>query len=248
MLDALQYSILKKIAPANGAAVVESAPYKGRNKTKILLGEEVLNWLKGKSVIDFGCGEGKESVELAQAGAACVIGLDNRESILQRARQNAAAAGVAEKCEFVTDYLGMVDAVISLDAFEHFSDPAGVLKKMQQLLKPGGVVYISFGPSWYHPRGGHLFSMIPWAHIIFSEKALIRWRNDVRNDGATKFSEVEGGLNQMTIARFEQLVRGTSFKVEYIEAAPIRKLRFFHNRLTREFFTAVVRCKLINPG
>jgi 2-polyprenyl-3-methyl-5-hydroxy-6-metoxy-1,4-benzoquinol methylase len=248
MLDGLQYWMLKKLAPGNGAAIEESAPYKGRNKTKILLGEEVLGWLKGKTVIDFGCGQGNESVELAQAGVAHVIGLDNRESILQKARQNAAAAGVQEKCEFVTDYAGVVDAVISLDAFEHFSDPAGVLKKMDQLLKPGGAVYISFGPSWYHPRGGHLFSMVPWAHVIFSEKALIRWRNDIRKDGATKFSEVEGGLNQMTIARFEELVHATNFKVEYLNAAPIRKLRFFHNRLTREFFTAVVRCKLIKPA
>ncbi len=248
MLDGFQYWILKHVAPGDQVVATTVEPYKGRNKTRILLGEKVLDWLKGKTVLDFGCGAGNESVELAQAGAARVIGLDLRPSILEKARQNAAAAGVQDKCEFVTDYPGVVDAVISIDAFEHFSDPAGVLKKIDQLLGPGGVVYISFGPAWYHPRGGHLFSPFPWAHVIFSEKALIRWRNDIRNDGATRFSEVEGGLNQMTIKRFEQLVAETKFKVEYLDAAPIRKLRFFHNALTREFFTAVVRCKLIKPA
>jgi hypothetical protein len=49
----------------------------------------------------------------------------------------------------------------------------------------------------------------------------------------------------MTIRRFEQLVRESDFEVVSIETSPIRKLRFVHNRLTREFFTAVVRCNLV---
>jgi SAM-dependent methyltransferase len=247
MLDGLQYSILKRLAPVNPTAA-GADPYQGRNKTKVLLGEKVLEQLRGKTVLDFGCGDGHESIELAQMGAARVIGLDNRQSVLEKARKNAAASGVLDRCEFVTDTSEKIDAIVSLDAFEHFSDPAGVLKKMHQLLPAGGRVYISFGPTWYHPRGGHLFSVIPWAHVIFSESALIRWRNDVRKDGAKRFSEVDGGLNQMTIRRFEKLVAESDFSVESIEAAPIRKLRFFHNRLTREFFTAVVRCRLVKKG
>ena len=77
---------------------------------------------------------------------------------------------------------------------------------MDQHLQPGGEVLVSFGPTWYHPLGGHLFSVFPWAHLIFSEKALISWRSAFKTDGATRFSEVAGGLNQMTIAKFEALV------------------------------------------
>jgi len=116
---------------------------------------------------------------------------------------------------------------------------------MYNLLKPGGCVLASFGPTWYHPLGGHLFSVFPWAHLLFSEPALIRWRANVRPDGATRFSEVEGGLNQMTIARFERLVSTSQFKIQEIETVPIRKLRPIHCRVTREFTTAVVRAKLI---
>ncbi len=96
------------------------------------------------------------------------------------------------------------EVIVSLDSFEHFGDPAGVLAVMHDLLKPGGVIIATFGPTWYHPLGGHLFSVFPWAHLLFSEQALIRWRADIRSDGATRFGEVEGGLNQMTIARFER--------------------------------------------
>jgi hypothetical protein len=108
-------------------------------------------------------------------------------------------------------------------------------------------VFASFGPTWYHPLGGHLFSVFPWAHLVFSEAALIRWRADFKTDGATRFSECAGGLNQMTIRRFERLVRESPFQSRMLEAIPIRKLRSVHGGLTREFTTAIVRCRLVKP-
>src|SRR5262249_46940466 len=134
--------------------------------------------------------------------------------------------------------------IVSIDAFEHFSDPQAILKTMARMLKPNGCVLASFGPTWYHPLGGHLFSVFPWAHLIFTEKALCRWRTHIRNDGAQRFADVEGGLNQMTIARFQRLVKDSPFEIESLQTIPIRPARMFHNRFTREFLTAVVRCKL----
>jgi hypothetical protein len=81
---------------------------------------------------------------------------------------------------------------------------------------------------------------------LFSESALIRWRANIRPDGATRFSEVEGGLNQMTIARFERLVAASQFRVESLETVPIGRLRPIHSRMTREFTTAIVRTKLVS--
>ena len=115
---------------------------------------------------------------------------------------------------------------------------------MAEMLKPTGYVLASFGPTWYHPLGGHLFSVFPWAHLIFSENALCRWRSHIRSDGAKRFREVEGGLNQMTIRRFERTVASSPLKLESLEAIPIRATRMFHNYATREFLTAIVRCKL----
>jgi len=83
---------------------------------------------------------------------------------------------------------------------------------------------------------------------MFSERALIRWRNHLRSDGATTFSEVEGGLNSMTIGRFERLVSESDFKLDFIEPVPIRKLRRVHTKITREFTTAIVRCRMTKPA
>ena len=209
------------------------------------MGKQFFSEIERKVVVDFGCGDGADAVEMALKGAKRVIGIDIREDILQAARQRAFQAGVQNICSFTTSAEESADVVVSVDAFEHFADPAGILRAMNALLKPTGEVLVSFGPIWYHPLGGHLFSVFPWAHLIFSEKALIRWRSTFKSDGATRFSEVAGGLNRMTIAKFERLLAASPLQFAQLELVPIRKLHRFHNRLTREFTTAVVRCRLV---
>jgi hypothetical protein len=49
----------------------------------------------------------------------------------------------------------------------------------------------------------------------------------------------------MTIAKFEALVAASPFKFAALEFVPIKKLRRIHNRLSREFTTAIVRCRLV---
>ncbi len=246
MMTNIQYQILKRISPGSPDCCTGSA-YEGKSKLAILLGDEFLSKIPAKTIIDFGCGEGFEAVEMVQLGAKRVIGIDIREDLLQTARRKALTAGVQDRCIFATATKELADIVVSIDAFEHFADPAGILRMMSMLLQPTGEVIISFGPTWYHPLGGHLFSVFPWAHLIFSEEALIRWRSTFKTDGATRFSEVAGGLNQMTIRKFEELIEGSTFKLATLELVPIRKLRSFHSRLTREFTTAIVRCHLVRP-
>ena len=246
MITALQYQLLKRIAPHDPAGASGSA-YRGRSKLAVLLGEDALRAIAGRTVIDFGCGEGREALELAERGAL-VYGLDLQEDLLARARQHALDAGLTPRCRFGREPDVLADLIVALDSFEHFADPAAVLEHMHALLRPGGRVLTAFGPTWLHPLGGHLFSVFPWAHLLFSERALIRWRADLRSDGATCFGEVAGGLNQMTIARFEQLVRASPLRLVRLEAVPIRKLRWAHTRATREVTTAIVRAELLKPA
>jgi 2-polyprenyl-3-methyl-5-hydroxy-6-metoxy-1,4-benzoquinol methylase len=173
MLNDLQYRILKKIAPAEPHTMSGSA-YDGKSKIRVSLGDELLTLIRDKTVIDFGCGDGIATLDLARNGAKKVIGLDIIKSALDKATSNAAAAGLSDCCEFSTNTTTKADVIISLDAFEHFGDPASILEIMHSLLKPGGCVMASFGPAWYHPLGGHLFSIFPWSHLLFSEAALLR--------------------------------------------------------------------------
>ena len=238
----LGYRILRAISP-NEPTNMSGGSYAERSKVETLLGKQVWAEIQGKTVIDFGCGPGVEAIELAQRGAGYVYGVDILDRWLAKAREQAARSG-CQNLTFCKTPPEPADVIISIDAFEHFSDPAAILNTMAEMLKTNGYVLASFGPTWCHPLGGHLFSVFPWAHLIFSEKALCRWRSHIRSDGAQKFSEVEGGLNQMTIRRFERLVEESPLHLDRLETVPIRAARVFHNRMTREFFTAIVRCKL----
>ena len=235
---------LLNLASRNGA--VErcdiATAYIGRSKLEVLLGAGIWDQTRDKDVLDFGCGPGAEAVEIAEHGARHVIGIDLRQKWLDLGVEHAATRGVADRCTFAREWREPVDLIISLDSFEHFADPSGVLEHMHGLLRPGGKVLAAFGPTWYHPLGGHIYSVFPFSHLVFSERALVRWRSLHKTDGATTIAE--SGLNKMTIRRFIKLVDASPLRFASFELLPIRPLRLIANRLTREFTTAAVRCTL----
>ena len=239
------YRVLRRVGgPALAEARNSGIVYAKRSKLEALFGPRIWAEIAGKDVIDFGCGIGQEAIEMAQHGARRVIGIDNRQKVLDIAALDARRLGLERRCQFRLETAEQADVIFSIDGFEHYSDPALILRLLHGLVRPDGRVFICFGPPWLHPLGGHLFSVFPWAHLIFTEPALIRWRSDFKFDGATRFGEVEGGLNQMTIGRFESLVTDSDFQVEMLETVPIRRFKPLFNPLTREFLTAVVRCTL----
>ncbi|HXA64698.1 MAG TPA: class I SAM-dependent methyltransferase [Bryobacteraceae bacterium] len=220
------------------------AGYEGSGKIEALFGAGIWDQIAGKTVLDFGCGPGLEAIEVARHGAKEVIGLDIQEKHLVTARARQAAAGVSN-CTFVQRFDSQADVILSIDSFEHFRYPDAVLKEMSRLLRREGKVIVSFGPPWYHPRGGH-FPLFVWAHLLLTENSLMKWRSIYKHDGAKRFHEVAGGLNQMSIRKFERLVAESPLQFETFETVPIRAARAFHFRLTREFFSSIVRSTLVH--
>jgi 2-polyprenyl-3-methyl-5-hydroxy-6-metoxy-1,4-benzoquinol methylase len=135
-LDRMQYRILKRISPEE-PGYMSGEVYKEKIKIKVLLGDHVFDQLRGKVVIDFGCGEGDDAIALAKNCACRVIGMDIREAVLERARAKARQEGVENVCQFCTNTEERADAVVSIDSFEHFRDPSAALTKMYELLRPG---------------------------------------------------------------------------------------------------------------
>ncbi|MBC7712267.1 MAG: class I SAM-dependent methyltransferase [Rhizobacter sp.] len=203
--------------------------------------------VSGKFVVDFGCGLGGDTKTMAEWGAKLSLGLEIREELVKSNSENIQLSNCAFATTLPNDLVQKADLIISIDAFEHFSHPDQILKIMYDCLRPGGEAYISFGPTWYHPFGGHLFSIFPWAHLIFTEKALIRWRSQFYKDGASKFGEVAGGLNQLSIAQFEDLFNKSGFIVEDLNCKPIRGQRWLQKIVGREFMTSMVLVRLKKP-
>lgn len=229
----------------------------GAQKLERYFGSIIWNEFEGKTVLDFGCGSGLEAIAVARKGAEFVYGIDIKDWRLEDARSLADKEGVGSRClflhahrdsEVIENLRSKIDCAYSLDSFEHYADPKMILDLLYRLLEPGGSLYVSFGPPWKHPRGGHMFFLtsIPWFHLIFSERAILTVRADHRTDGAKSFEEVEGGLNRMTVGRFVKLIEEAQFKIRELRLIPIKGLPVLtKSKLLREYFTSVVRCILL---
>jgi ubiquinone/menaquinone biosynthesis C-methylase UbiE len=215
--------------------------------SSIHFGQPLWMEIAGKTVADFGCGTGADAIDLAKRGARRVIGIDRDETGLEAARQRAAAAGVGDRCMFTTATDIAADVVTSCDTFEHVTDLGQALEQIHGMLTPTGSLWASFGPPWRHPKGGHILSVFPWAQLVLSESALMRWRSAYRQGPPVRrFLDI--GLNQMTVGRFIEIVEQSPFKLDWIELVPIRTLqglRLENYRVTREFVTSVVKCRLL---
>ena len=105
--------------------------------------------LKGKRVLDVGCGGGILADSMARRGAT-VLGIDLASKALKVAQLHALEAkttGVqyreisAEK--LASEEPGSFDIVTCMEMLEHVPDPASVVKACALLVKPGGYVFFS---------------------------------------------------------------------------------------------------------
>lgn len=203
--------------------------------------------IKDKFVVDFGCGLGGDTEAMAKWGAKLSLGLEIRAELVADNLERIQLPNCTFATTLPENLQSQADLIISIDAFEHFEKPAEMLKIMYSCLRPGGEAFISFGPTWYHPHGGHAFSVFPWSHLLFTEKALIRWRNQFYHDGATKFNEVAGGLNQLSIADFEKIFNESPFEIVELNCKPIKGKKWLQKLLGREFTTSMVLVRLRKP-
>lgn len=97
--------------------------------------------IKGKSVVDIGCGPGHYSVRLAKNGAASTLGLDFAPGMIEIAKENAARSGVANRCEFVSgDFLSYsfdrkFDYAIVMGFMDYIEEPLKVIDKVLSVTK-----------------------------------------------------------------------------------------------------------------
>lgn len=205
--------------------------------------------VEGRKVLDFGCGAGAQSVALATKMNAIVTGIDINRGALKKAEKTALKHGLSpSQCRFVCEpTTEKYDVIISQNAMEHFDDPASVLSLIHGNLMAGGKVLMTFSPPWLAPYGHHMnfFCKLPWLHLLFSEKTVMAVRSRYRNDGAKKYTEVTSGLNKMTLAKFEKLIKESGFIIKQKRYRGVKGVAIFTRiPLLRELLTDRVTCVL----
>jgi 2-polyprenyl-6-hydroxyphenyl methylase/3-demethylubiquinone-9 3-methyltransferase len=124
--------------------------------------------LKGKRVIDVGCGGGLLSEGMAALGAD-VTGIDLGEKALGVAKLHLFESGLkidyrhisAE--DMATAEPAAFDVVTCLEMLEHVPDPASIVRACAQMVKPGGTVF--FSTISRNPKA-YLFAVIGAEYIL----------------------------------------------------------------------------------
>ena len=104
--------------------------------------------LKGKTVLDVGCGGGILSESMVEKGAK-VTGIDLGEKALKVAQLHSLDSGVTVDYQLIAvEQLAELqpasfDVVTCLEMLEHVPDPASVVTACAKLVKPGGHVFFS---------------------------------------------------------------------------------------------------------
>lgn len=114
-----------------------------------------LDWIdqlanvKGKRVVDVGCGGGILAESMARRGAN-VLGIDLADKPLKVAQLHAMEAGVANLDyrsvaveELAAEQARQFDVVTCMEMMEHVPDPSSVVQACANLVKPGGWVFFS---------------------------------------------------------------------------------------------------------
>lgn len=113
-----------------------------------------LNWidglvgLKGKRVLDVGCGGGILSESMYFKGAA-VVAIDLGEKALSVAKLHQLESGAAVDYQYIAveqlaqEQPASFDVVTCMEMLEHVPDPAAIVAACAKLVKPGGSVFFS---------------------------------------------------------------------------------------------------------
>jgi len=192
--------------------------------------------VKGRTVLDVGCGLGARTAAVAIAGAAEVVGIDTDTEKIRWAQTLASMEGI-DNVLFVVQSVSRAafrenrfDLILLTDVIEHLTDPGAALSECARVLRPGGKILVAF-PPYLSPWGAHLFGhiRIPWAHLLFPDHEVLEtWRAlhlGRAERGAVYCSEgrtrcIMGAktvaelwdLNRMTIGGFLRLVQETELK------------------------------------
>ncbi len=171
----------------------------------------------GKRVIDFGCARGGMLQRAMEAGASSALGIDLNPDTIAFAKQTVEPrwdGRVQFLCEDIRKVeIEPADILVSVNTMEHVLDLKDTLAAVVDACKPGGELFIGFGPLWHSPFGHHrlIAPRMPWAHLPRQNRAFLGRLHD--KDGNTPDSIEQMGFNGATPADFRAALEGLPVEI-----------------------------------
>lgn len=133
--------------------------------------------LRGKKVLDFGCGGGTSAAGIALLHGANVHGVDINSEASQCSAFLQQSFGIEPPAALTFQMIGHsgeiagdeFDCIFSWSVFEHVANRLypQTLKDLFAILKPGGLAFVQISPLYFSPEGSHLWSIgySHWEHL-----------------------------------------------------------------------------------
>lgn len=102
--------------------------------------------VRGKDIIDLGCGFGKTAKTLANMGAKSILAVDISEKMLKKAEEEYSSDRIEYRKLDLNDLgtiSGYFDIAYSSLAFHYIEDISTLLENIRKLLNPGGMLIFS---------------------------------------------------------------------------------------------------------
>lgn len=198
-----------------------------RRYQKVLAGDYLIpllsRWgadVRGKRVLEVGCGNGGCGAAFAAAGSRVVM-MDVDERLVSLARRHNEIDGVDAKV-FAGDFFdenaafyreGPFDLVLFRDVIEHLADTTQALRIARRHLAEGGRVFVIF-PPYYSPYGAHQ-QILPRKKVLFLPYNKLPYlqllprrmfESIVRGEGSAHEEVMSLSGIRLTIGRFERAV------------------------------------------
>jgi SAM-dependent methyltransferase len=170
--------------------------------------------LRGKRVVDVGCGEGITDLALVLKGEpAELVGYDlllpDSARLLEEARGEGVTESLPPQLRFEVSQPTVFpapddsfDIVLSWSAFEHIDDPRAVMAEIARVLRPDGVFLMQLWPFYHSEHGSHLWQWFPegFPQFRYSDEEIER---RVRADEANQ------ALGDLLLGEYKRLNKAT---------------------------------------
>jgi SAM-dependent methyltransferase len=155
-------------------------------------------------VLDVACGDGMVGYALSCFGHD--VTLTDLED-WRDPRSKDLPIVIGDLCSGVSLGSSSFDLVVSYNSFEHIHDPQSAFTEILRVTKPGGIIYLEFGPLYCSPWGLHAFRTLfmPYPQFIFSKSFLEKKFQLLGIRDLGKQREVLQPLNTWRLKQFESL-------------------------------------------
>lgn len=125
--------------------------------------------IRGKRILDIGCGQGRAACLLAEKYGATVVGTDLEAHLIARSQKRAEKLNLQDKTQFITVKTGPLlfedssfDVIISSGAFTQIEDKLSMYKECLRVLKSGGTLSCY---DWMKTPGEFSQDMLYWFKV-----------------------------------------------------------------------------------